>query len=140
MALIKRDTDDIVPVDEIYSRIAREQSDNTDTYRDILRACSKQIYDNASNFCTVFRIPTIYLKAPSYDRDTCTYILIKNLRQNGYYARLYPNNLLFISWHPDHIGYRDEQLSKIQKAHTIHNDSTLPTIDEREDGTNVLKI
>lgn len=131
MALIKHDNEkpnELMPVDDIYSRIAKQRENNTETYKDILKVCAQQIYNDASLYYTVFKIPNVYLKCLTYDRDTCTYVVVKNLREYGYYVRIFEQGILFISWHPDHIGYNPT------------TDSDVPTINEREDGTNVLRI
>ena len=60
----------------------------------------------------IFEVPEFTIGIPRYDLDHCLCYLIKRLRENGFYVRYIPNNIIYISWQN---GERNKKRTEVKK-------------------------
>lgn len=78
-------------------------------YEKILEKCYKRISALANKdevFC-LFQVPEFVIGYPLYNLPYCAAYIINNLKKNGYGAKFYNPNIIFIIWTYDQPFYFD---------------------------------
>ena len=86
-----------------------------DIFEKILEKCYyriKSCADGNDTFC-LFPVPEFILGEATYDLAYCAAFIIYRLKRNGYYARFYNPNLIYIQWSWEKPPFQNYNQSKL---------------------------
>lgn len=113
-------------INNLYSEFEKKQKGRFETYQDILLKCHKKIKLSANNLQTdvYFKVPDYIFGKPLYDVNACTYFIISQLVQNGFFATYVGKHTIFISWknHKKSMNEQTIQNNPQMISNTMYHD------------------
>lgn len=109
-----------VNIDDLRDRHREKINIRTRVYEKLLEKCYYRVNNAAENDLTycIFPVPDFILGMPTYNLAYCAAYIIFDLKRNGFHAKFFNPNIIFVVWNydkPSYFGSDTKYLSENKK-------------------------
>ena len=92
----------MINIDELHNEKNEKIKHKNEVYDIVLKRCHQRIKSVAKvpegpEYC-LYDVPSYIYGSPLYNMNNCILYLVKTLTENGFFAKYYNPNFIFISW------------------------------------------